>query len=84
MLEMPVNTRYADVYQNKIAMKSLHRMMLYAKDIQLIMGKKEDAARRLIAAIKRANNRTNHGFVTIDEFCDFTGAAREKVMEFLK
>ncbi len=38
-------------------MKSLHRIMLYAKDIQLIMGKKEDAARRLIAAIKRANNR---------------------------
>src|SRR5882762_8829316 len=59
------------------------RIVIYPKDLQVILGKSESSCRRLLVKIKRSTGKQNHGFVTIDEFCAFTGLQREEVNKIL-
>ncbi|MFN4076130.1 MAG: hypothetical protein ACK4HC_09560 [Cloacibacterium sp.] len=48
-----------------------------------ITGKSETYSRTLIAKIKASLNRPPHQFITIEEFCQYTGLEIEKVLEII-
>jgi hypothetical protein len=60
-----------------------NRIVIYAKDIMNITGRKERAARKLLAQIRKKYQKKNGEFISIDEFCEFTGLKEEKVAVFL-
>lgn len=47
------------------------RICIYAKDIQLLTGKSERYARKLVALARKHNNKSKDQLLTIKEFCDF-------------
>jgi hypothetical protein len=49
----------------------------------LITGKSERYGRKLLEKIKTKYLKEDHQFVTIDEFCSFTGLKIEQVQQFL-
>jgi len=59
------------------------RICIYAKDVINITGRKERAAWKLLAAIRKKYKKKKGQFVTIDEFCEFTGIKQEIVKPFL-
>ena len=61
----------------------VERITIYPKDIQRITGKSERYGRMLIRRIKSNLKKQEHQFVTIDEFCSYTGLKQENVMEHL-
>ena len=48
-----------------------------------ITGRKERAARKLLAKIRKKYQKKNGELISIDEFCEFTGLKEEKVAAFL-
>jgi hypothetical protein len=60
------------------------RICIYPKDIQRITGRSERYGRRLLERIKEHLKKEPHQFVTISEFCDFTGIDIVDVQEYLK
>lgn len=58
-------------------------MIIYAKDIQNVTGRKERTARRILAQIRQHYNKRPTDFVTIKEFCDFTGVKIEDVLPYM-
>ena len=61
-----------------------NRIVIYAKDITNITGRKERPARKLIAKIRKKYKKENGTFITIFEFCEFTGLPPESIKGFLK
>lgn len=59
------------------------RIVIYAKDIENITGRKERTARRILQKIRENNGKSKDEFITITEFCEFTGLKPEQVMPFL-
>ena len=59
------------------------RIVIYAKDVINITGRKERAAWKLLAQIRKKYNKEKGQFVTIDEFCEFTGIKEERVQPFM-
>lgn len=59
------------------------RITIYPKDIQLITGKSERYGRLLLRKIKNHLNKEDHQFVTIEEFCTYTGLKIENVTQYL-
>lgn len=59
------------------------RICIYPKDIQRITGKSERYGRLLLSKIKELNNKDEHQFVTVDEFCLYTGLKIEQVAPFI-
>lgn len=59
------------------------RIVIYAKDVENITGKKTKAARKLLHRIREQNQKQKDAFVTVKEFCRFTGIAEDEVREFL-
>ena len=59
------------------------RIVIYAKDISNITGKKERTARKIIAQIRRKYNKKPGDFITVYEFCEYTGLNEERVRQFL-
>ncbi len=64
-------------------MKLNNRICIYPKDVMLITGKSERYGRKLLEKIKTKYLKEDHQFVTIDEFCSFTGLKIEQVQQFL-
>ncbi|PHR48025.1 MAG: hypothetical protein COA32_05730 [Fluviicola sp.] len=60
------------------------RICIYPKDIQRITGRSERYGRKLLERIREHLNKEQHHFITIDEFCDFTGISKTDVQEYLK
>ena len=60
-----------------------NRMVIYAKDIQNITGRSERAACKLLARIRQAYSKTRGAFVSVEEFCTYTGLRPEHVVLFL-
>lgn len=60
-----------------------NRIVIYAKDITNITGPKERAARKLIAKIRKKYSKEKGAYITIFEFCEFTGLKPENVTSFL-
>jgi hypothetical protein len=61
----------------------MKRVVIYPKDVQQITGKSERYGRMLLKQIKTKLKKEEHQFVTVDEFCQFTGIAPEQVQPFL-
>jgi hypothetical protein len=61
----------------------LDRIIIYPKDVQRITGKSERYGRLLLERIKSHFDKERHQFVTVDEFCSYTGIKFEQVERFL-
>jgi hypothetical protein len=59
------------------------RIIIYPKDIQRITGKSERYGRLLIKRIKDHFKKEEHQFVSVEEFCDYTGLKYERVTDCL-
>lgn len=59
------------------------RICIYPKDIQRITGKSERYGRMLISQIKSHYQKEEHQFVSVDEFCQYTGLNPEQVRPFI-
>jgi hypothetical protein len=59
------------------------RIVIYAKDVENITGRKSRAARKLLHRIREQNQKPKDAFVTVKEFCSFTGIDEKEVKEFL-
>lgn len=60
-----------------------NRIVIYTKDVMNITGRKERAAKKLMAQIRKQYNKKRGGFISIDEFCEFTSLKKESVTVFL-
>lgn len=59
------------------------RLCIYPKDVQRITGKSERYGRMLLQKIKGYFEKEEHQFVTVEEFCKYTGFKKEDVILFL-
>jgi hypothetical protein len=59
------------------------RIVIYTKDVMNITGRKERTARKLLSEIRKQLNKKQTDFVTVEEFCVFTGLKEEKIYPFL-
>jgi hypothetical protein len=60
------------------------RVVIYAKDIVTITGRKITAARNLYRAILRAFEKQPGQFITLREFCIYTGISEDVAKENLQ
>lgn len=60
------------------------RICVYAKDIQRITGKSERYGRYLLEKIKVHLNKQEHQFITIEEFCAYTGIKQDEIASFFQ
>ena len=60
-----------------------HRIVIYIKDIMNITGRRERAASKMMAAMKKKYKKKRTDFLTVKEFCAYTGFNEESVKEFL-
>ncbi|WP_440649836.1 hypothetical protein [Chitinophaga sp. 22620] len=60
------------------------RIVIYTKDVEVILGKSERSARNFLRMIKRALKKSDRQFVTLAEFCYFTGISVDEVKECIK
>lgn len=60
------------------------RVVLYPKDVENITGRRGRTARRLLQKIRQALGKQTHEFITIKEFCFFTGINEELIKDFLQ
>lgn len=59
------------------------RCVIYPKDVQLMTGKSERYGQDVLNKVKIFFNKQPHQFVTIHEFCKFSGIPLELVEEYL-
>jgi len=59
------------------------RICIYPKDVQRITGKSERYGRLLLTKIKSHYSKREHQFVSIDDFCQYTGLKAEQVQPFI-
>lgn len=58
---------------------AIKRVCIYPKDIQRITGKSYRQSTRLMLKIKRDLNKLDNEFLTIDEFCTYSGIKYEQL-----
>ncbi len=58
---------------------AIKRVCIYPKDIQRITGKSYRQSTRLMQKIKRDLNKLDNEFLTIDEFCTYSGIKYEQL-----
>ena len=63
--------------------KGLQRVCIYPKDVQIITGKSYRQSVRLFHKIKDEFNKTQKEFLTIDEFCEYTGIKYEQLSHLI-
>lgn len=61
-----------------------NRIVIYAKDIQNITGRSERTSRKMMSALRKKYNKNKGDFITVEEFCIYTGIKEKQVVEFLK
>ncbi|HEY9124744.1 MAG TPA: hypothetical protein PK252_04300 [Bacteroidales bacterium] len=59
------------------------RIVIYPKDVMTITGRSEKFSRNLLKQIRQQLDKEQHHFVTIYEFCQFTGMDAEQVQPLL-
>lgn len=62
---------------------AITRLCIYPKDVQRITGKSERYGRMLLQKIKNKCSKEDHQFVSIEDFCHYTGLKREQVQPLL-
>jgi hypothetical protein len=60
------------------------RITICAKDVQTITGISYRAACRLIKKMKIHYQKSNHQFISISEFCTYTGLKKEEVTDHIR
>ncbi len=55
------------------------RLCVYPKDVQRITGKSERWGRMLLLKIRETLNKEEHQFISIEEFCKYTGLNIDQV-----
>ena len=55
------------------------RVCIYPKDVQRITGKSYRYSRLLLIDIKKHLNKQDYQFISVDEFCRYTGLKLEEV-----
>lgn len=68
------------VNQKLYVMKNTRRC-IYTKDVQTITGRSASASRRLLQRIRKRYWKRPHQFVSLQEFCDYTGLPEEEVIK---
>lgn len=59
------------------------RLCVYPKDVQRITGKSERWGRMLLLKIRVTLKKEEHQFITIEEFCHYTGFKVDQVQSVL-
>lgn len=59
------------------------RIVIYARDIENITGRRERTSRLLMQRIRKAYGKKPGQFISISEFCSFVGLKEEEVRQFL-
>ena len=59
------------------------RLCVYPKDVQRITGKSERYGRMLLLKIRESFKKEEHQFISIEEFCTYTGLKMDHVQPFL-
>jgi hypothetical protein len=60
------------------------RVVLYPKDVENITGRSDRTSRKLLQKIREALGKSSFEFVTVKEFCVFTGINEDLVKDFLQ
>ncbi len=60
------------------------RIVIYAKDVINITGRKERSAWKLLAQIRKKYNKEKGQFVTVKEFSEYTGIEEESIYCYLR
>ena len=60
------------------------RICIYPKDVQILTGKSERSARKIIAKLRLIYSKERHQLVTVKEFCDYIGLDEPEVKRLLK
>jgi hypothetical protein len=66
---------------DKIDKISANRICIYPKDIQVLTGKSERYARKVVAQIRKHYLKDKKQLLTIKEFCDYMGLEINEVKE---
>jgi hypothetical protein len=59
------------------------RLCIYPKDVQRITGKSERYGRMLLQKIKSYYRKEEHQFITVEEFCQYTGIKKEDAIQYI-
>lgn len=59
------------------------RLCVYPKDVQRITGKSERYGRMLLIKIRKTYKKKDHQFISIEEFCLYTGLKIDQVQGLL-
>ncbi len=62
----------------------MDRLCIYPKDVQVVTGRSERYGRDLIRKIKETLAKKDHQFVTVEEFCNYTGLSIHAVKSMLR
>jgi hypothetical protein len=73
----------ATLLMQNFSQKMPGRIVIYAKDVENITGRKSRTARKLLQRIREKNNKPENAFVTVKEFCLYTGISESEVKDFL-
>ena len=60
-----------------------NRIVIYAKDIMNITGRKERTARKLLAQIRKKYKKKKGEFISVKEFAEFTSLDIDLIKAFL-
>lgn len=60
-------------------MSNTKRICIYPKDIMRVTGKSERSCRKLLEQMKVKYSKNEHQFISVEEFCEFTGLKIEQV-----
>ncbi len=60
-----------------------NRMVIYPKDVMNITGRRERTARKLLTRIRKKLNKEKNAFISLEEFCSFTGLKPDHVTQYL-
>ena len=61
----------------------MNRVCIYPKDIQLITGKSYRQSTRLMQKIRKDLSKQPHEFLTIEEFCSYSGIKYEQLAHLI-
>jgi hypothetical protein len=64
-------------------MSSTKRICIYPKDIMRITGKSERYSRTLLTKIRNSLKKSNEQFISISEFCAYTGLKIDEVLNLI-
>lgn len=59
------------------------RLILYPKDVVILLGKSDRTARTVMAKIRRACGKAKHQPVSVADFCNYMGLDRKEVESVL-